>query len=228
MHYNCLIIDDENPLAESTTEYFNLFSVTTAAVPDAKACLSFLQTNTVDIILLDINLEHSSGFDLCRTLRQTTQIPILFISARQSDDDILVALNIGGDDYIRKPYSLSVLLAKVKVVLKRFGTDSESPKHYKKGKLSIEYDAGRVTICEELIKLKAMEYKLLCYLIQHPNCVLPKEELFSQVWGTTATGDGTLNVHIRHLREKIELNPNEPSIIQTIWGIGYLFEEANL
>ena len=119
MKYDCLIVDDEIELAEATSEYFNMFEVQTAYVSDSQGCMEFLQNNEVSLILLDINLENESGFDLCKKLRDITNIPILFISARQSDDDVLIALNIGGDDYIKKPYTLSVLLAKVKVILKR-------------------------------------------------------------------------------------------------------------
>ena len=118
MKYDCLIVDDEIELAEATSEYFNMFEVQTAYVSDSQGCMEFLQNNEVSLILLDINLENESGFDLCKKLRDITNIPILFISARQSDDDVLIALNIGGDDYIKKPYTLSVLLAKVKVILK--------------------------------------------------------------------------------------------------------------
>lgn len=119
MHYNCLIVDDEADLAKMTCEYFELFNVSCACVADAASCKEFLLTHEVDILLLDINLSEESGFALCKSLRETSDIPILFISARQSDEDILVALNIGGDDYIKKPYTLSILLAKVKAVLKR-------------------------------------------------------------------------------------------------------------
>lgn len=224
MHYNCLIVDDEQPLAESTKEYFNLFQVRTAAVFDSDSCLLFFEQHTADLILLDINLEHSSGFDLCRTLRQKMQIPILFISARQSDDDILLALNIGGDDYIKKPYSLSVLLAKVKAVLKRFSgsfaSDTTISDH-----IFVDLKAQRLMIEGKPVKLKSMEFKLLSYLMKNKGRVLSKEELFEHVWEDSITSDGTLNVHIRHLREKIEKNPNEPVFIKTIWGKGYLFEE---
>lgn len=227
MHYDCFIVDDEKPLAESTAEYFNIFDVKTAYVLDAKDCLAFLQKNTTDLILLDINLEHSSGFDLCRKLRETTQIPILFISARSSDDDVIMALNIGGDDYIQKPYSLSVLLAKVKAVQKRYGRSvSFNESSYISEAIKVDYKLSRVTVAGKDIKLKAMEYKLLCYLIQNRGRIVSKEELFEQVWGDNITGDGTLNVHIRHLREKIEENPNEPRYIKTIWGTGYVFEES--
>ena len=119
MHYNCLIVDDEEELARMTAEYFRMFDVGTAYVTSQEACYAFLRENTADLILLDINLGDGTGFDVCKKLREEMQLPILFISARQSDDDVLVALSIGGDDYIKKPYSLSVLLAKVKVNLKR-------------------------------------------------------------------------------------------------------------
>ncbi|MDO4331155.1 MAG: response regulator transcription factor [Eubacteriales bacterium] len=224
MHYNCLIVDDERPLAESTAEYFNLFQVSAAAVFDAAACLSFLEKNTADLILLDINLQESSGFDLCRRLRQKTDIPILFISARQSDDDILLALNIGGDDYIQKPCSLSILLAKVRAVLKRCAQPDGD--NWSDGRLTVDFGTGRVMLDGEMLRLKAMEQRLLCYLVKNRGRVVPKEELFSEVWKDSVTGDGTLNVHIRHLREKIEVDPNEPQLIRTVWGVGYIFEEA--
>ena len=119
MHYRCLIVDDETDLAKMTAEYFQMFDVSTAYVGSSEECYSFLEDNTVDLMLLDINLGDGSGFEVCRKVREKYNLPILFISARQSDDDVLVALSIGGDDYIKKPYSLSVLLAKVRVNLKK-------------------------------------------------------------------------------------------------------------
>ena len=126
MKLDCLIVDDEITLAETTYEYFTMFDVKTAFVTSADECQHFLQENEPSLILLDINLGHESGFDLCKKLRKTTQIPILFISARSSDDDVLIALNIGGDDYIQKPYTLSILLAKVKAVIKRYDNGSSN------------------------------------------------------------------------------------------------------
>ena len=119
MHYNCLIVDDEVELAKMTAEYFQMFDISTEYVDSAASCYDFIEKNDVDLILLDINLGDGSGFEVCKKVREQYQLPILFISARQSDDDVLVALSIGGDDYIKKPYSLSVLLAKVKVNLKK-------------------------------------------------------------------------------------------------------------
>lgn len=227
MHYNCLIVDDEKPLAESTCEYFNMFDVKTHYCLDEVSCYSFLQENSVDLLLLDINLIDASGFSVCKKLRETTQIPILFISARSSDSDILIALSIGGDDYIKKPYSLSILLAKVKAVLKRCNnTGVNNTEIYENQNFKIDFTKKRVKAFGEEVHLKAMEYKLLCYLVQNRERVIPKEELFEKVWEDVITGDGTLNVHIRHLREKLESDSNKPEFIKTLWGRGYLFEDS--
>ncbi len=224
MHYNCLIVDDEMPLAESTSEYLNMFGVSAAYVSSAKECLTFLDANSVDMFLLDINLDGDSGFKLCQTLRETVDLPILFISARTSDDDVLIALNIGGDDYIKKPYSLSVLLAKVKVYLKRFSAADKPSEVYRCDDFTLDFVSGQLTAFGVEVPLNPMEYKLLCYLIRNSGRIIEKSELFERVWEDKVTGDGTLNVHIRRLREKIEKSPEEPAHIKTIWGRGYLFE----
>lgn len=233
MDYDCLIIDDETVLAETTTEYFNLFDVKTAYVTSPEACLQFLQGNNVSLLLLDINLGSASGFDLCKQLRRMTQIPILFISARSSDDDVLIALNIGGDDYIHKPYTLSVLLAKVKAVLKRHGhsalqSESSASSQLSFGPVRLDPAMGRAWVNGEEVKLKALEFKLLNYLAANRNRIVGKEELFQNVWGDSFVGDGTLNVHIRHLREKIEEQPNEPRYLKTVWGRGYVLEDGTV
>lgn len=231
MKYDCLIVDDELELAETTCEYLNMFDVKSAFVTSAAECLAFLENNETSLILLDINLGGDSGFELCKKLRQTTQVPILFISARSSDDDILIALNIGGDDYIRKPYTLSVLVAKIKAVLKRYQISTGAPMQEEAQTQApvVVLDAGlcRARVHGVEIRLKPLEFKLLSYLLEHKNRVVTKEELFRKVWGDVITGDGTLNVHIRHLREKIEENPNDPQYIKTVWGTGYVYEDRS-
>lgn len=221
MRYNCLIVDDEIMLADSTAEYFNLFGVNTLAVYSADEARAFFHDNTTELILLDISLGDGSGFDLCKQLRQTTDIPILFISARGSDDDKIVALSIGGDDYVQKPYSLGVLLAKVKAVLKRYGNATKT--EYSDGYLTVDFGAKSVTVNGAAVKLTALEFKLLAYLIERQGKVVTKRELFERVWEDRFTGDGTLNVHIRRLREAIEINPTSPKYIVTVWGDGYKF-----
>jgi len=165
--YDCLIVDDEEALSKSTCEYLNMFGVKTFWVADEQACFDFFTQNETDLILLDINLgEQSSGFEICKKLRKTTNIPILFISARTSDDDVLLALNIGGDDYIQKPYSLSIILAKVKTVLKRYKGDVDVVSF---GSFKLDLITEKLIDDGKEIKLKAMEYKLLSYLIQNKN-----------------------------------------------------------
>lgn len=221
MKYNCLIVDDEKVLADSTAEYFNLFGVTAVVRYSADECRNFFKDHATELILLDINLGDGSGFDLCKELREMTNIPILFISARTSDDDKIVALNIGGDDYIQKPYSLGVLLAKVKAVLKRYGQIVHAD--YSDRRLTVNTQSKEVRVNGVPVKLTALEFRLLAYLIENKGKVLSKRELFEKVWEDKFTGDGTLNVHIRRLREALESNPNEPQYILTVWGDGYKF-----
>ncbi|MBR3056418.1 MAG: response regulator transcription factor [Clostridiales bacterium] len=228
MHVNCLLIDDEVELTKMTKEYFEMFDVSCACVATSEACLEYLKENTADVFLLDINLGDESGFALCKTLRETYDTPILFISARQSDDDVLVALNIGGDDYIKKPYTLSVLLAKVKVQLKRLENikNKTTINEEKPGASAFGIDEATMSAIVEgkSIPLKAKEFQLLACLYANKNTIVTKERLFSEVWGDSFYTDGTLNVHIRRLREKIEADPNAPKWIKTIWGTGYMLE----
>lgn len=222
MKYDCLIIDDEKMLADSTAEYFNLFGVKTAVCASAAECRRFFTENSAGLLLLDINLGDGSGFELCKELREKTEIPILFISARNSEDDQIIAFHIGGDDYVQKPYSLSVLLAKVKAVLKRC-CRSGGEEEYSDGWLRVDFSGKQVFAGGCAVKLTALEFKLLTYLMQNENKVIPKKELFEEIWEDKFTGDGTLNVHIRKIRKAIEREAGKPEYIQTVWGDGYKF-----
>lgn len=232
MHYNCLIVDDEVELAKMTAEYFQMFDISTEYVDSAASCYDFLEENDVDLILLDINLGDGSGFEVCKKVREQYQLPILFISARQSDDDVLIALSIGGDDYIKKPYSLSVLLAKVKINLKKVeqlkelskANESVADLDDSSDVLRIDEATMSVILRGERISLKAKEFALLKCLYEHKNTIVTKDTLFDEVWGDSFYSDGTLNVHIRKLREKLEKDSNNPEYIKTIWGTGYILE----
>lgn len=262
MHTSVFIIDDEVELTEYTAKYFNMSGVKTDYAFDAQSALDYLEENTVSLILLDINLGGDSGFDLCQKLRKETDVPILFISARSSEDDMMLALNIGGDDYVCKPYSLGVLLAKVRAVLKRYensqaaradavqgGARQDGSNAAQGGTKQIGSDGGNgdvdaaaqqsvvkfgdvtVDLRSGIVKgkngeerLKAMEFKILNYLLQNKNRIISKDEFFEKIWETEFVGDVTLNVHVRHLREKLEENPKEPKFIKTVWGVGFILE----
>ncbi|WP_022748799.1 response regulator transcription factor [Lachnobacterium bovis] len=241
MIYQCLIVEDERELAEATSEYFNMFDIKSAFVEEGKDCFKFLEENQVSILLLDINLKNENGIDICRKVREKYDLPIIFISARQKDDDILVALSSGGDDYVKKPYSLSVLMAKVKATLRRLELNNnekectdEKINYNKTDKNSnytlvseeeniIKLDNRNFTIIYKgkKIYLKAREFALLQELYNHRGEIVTKEELFETVWQDGFYSDSTLNVHIRRLREKIENDPSRPQLIKTIWGTGY-------
>ena len=233
MHTSVLVIDDEQELAEYTAKYFNMSGIETQYALTAQDACNFLKNNTCSLILLDINLGDDSGFELCREIRTGIDVPIFFISARAAEDDMLLALSIGGDDYICKPYSLGVLLAKVKAVLKRYEeTKNTNDKDNSDGIIPLGnafFDMKKAAIIRDgqSTALKAKEYKLLMYLLKNKNRVIPKDEFFVKVWETEYVSDVTLNVHIRHLREKIEDDAGTPTVIKTIWGVGFMLEDNN-
>ena len=237
LEYRVLMIDDDEVIAQSTAEYFNMFDVKTAYVTGFDEAVSFLDAHRVSLVLLDINLGERSGFDLCKRIRQDYDMPVFFISARTSDDDVLIALNIGGDDYIKKPYTLSILLAKVKAALARYDRAvSDAGRYEKKPMLTgttvavtdeINLDTNQRCLIKDgsRILMKDMEYRLMLYLLSNRGRVVTKDELLKNVWEDEFTGEGTIAVHIRHLREKIEDDPKEPGIIKTVWGVGYMIDE---
>ena len=243
MTYKCLVIDDDETIAANTAEYFNIFDISTAYVTSFEDAVSFLDKNTVSLLLLDINLGDRSGFELCKEVRRRYDMPILFISARTSDDDVLTALNIGGDDYIKKPFTLNILLAKVKAILGRYermteaasaapvkavpaepGRTGNTTELWIKDDMYLDTAAHNLRNNGKVISLKAMEYKMLLYFVSNRNRVITKDEFLKNVWEDEFVGEGTLSVHIRHLREKTERDPNSPDLIKTVWGVGYIME----
>lgn len=241
MDTKCLIVDDDVTIAENTAEYFNMFDLPTSYVTGYDEAIAFLEANEVSLILLDINLGEKSGFELCKRIREDYDMPIFFISARKSDDNVMLALNIGGDDYISKPFSVNILLAKVKTVLARYEKAAEAVRAAASADVSYAAfkENGRIAVTdglfldtqvrkllrgEDVIPLTIMEYKMLLYLLEHRGSVVTKDELLDSVWEDEYIGEGTLSVHTRHLREKIEKDPKNPEIIKTVWGVGYMIE----
>jgi two-component system response regulator RegX3 len=227
--FDCLVVDDERALSEATVEYFTMFGLRAAWVENAQAAEAFLAGHEVDLVLLDVNLEGESGFAFCRRLRRSTDVPILFISARGGDDDVLLGLGVGGDDYIAKPYSLSVLLAKVQAVLRRRGDraagDGE-PDRMAFGPYTVRFDLERVFGPEGEVALTVLEYRLLACLIGAAGRAVGKRELFNAVWGHAGVTEGALNVQIRRLRAKLG-DTDPPRWIKTVWGVGYRFDAAD-
>ncbi|MBQ4310244.1 MAG: response regulator transcription factor [Oscillospiraceae bacterium] len=236
--YKVLMIDDDEMIAAATSEYFNMFGVSTAYVTSYDDAVAFIDSHDVSLLLLDINLGDKSGFDLCKKVRDNCDIPIFFISARTSDRDALIALNIGGDDYITKPYTLSVLLAKVKAAAARYDrtrenngavhsvTPSDDGLVKLIGDIYLNTNIHKIISGGKEITLKALEYKLLYYLYSNRGRVVSKDDLLKDVWEDEYINEGTIAVHIRHLREKIEADPKEPQLIKTVWGVGYMMEET--
>ena len=238
--YKVLMIDDDEMIATATSEYFNMFGVKTSYVTSYADAVAFLEEHDVSLLLLDINLGERSGFELCRKIRENYDLPIFFISARTSDDDVLIALNIGGDDYIKKPYTLSILLAKVKAAVARYDRLRDNPHTVRNfqqtedglvkliGEVYLNTNIHKIIADGREITLKALEYKLLYYLFANRGKVVSKDDLLRDVWEDEHINEGTIAVHIRHLREKIEADPKEPQLIKTVWGVGYMMEETAL
>ena len=238
--YKVLMIDDDEMIATATSEYFNMFGVKTSYVTSYADAVAFLEKHDVSLLLLDINLGERSGFELCRKIRENYDLPIFFISARTSDDDVLIALNIGGDDYIKKPYTLSILLAKVKAAVARYDRLRDNPHTVRNfqqtedglvkliGEVYLNTNIHKIIADGREITLKALEYKLLYYLFANRGKVVSKDDLLRDVWEDEHINEGTIAVHIRHLREKIEADPKEPQLIKTIWGVGYMMKETVL
>lgn len=231
------IVEDEEELSRSIVDYLEAFGIAARAVTDAEAALARLAQNTPEILLLDVNLPGISGFELCRSIRSSGEtriahLPIIFLTARASEDDEVLALSIGGDDYLRKPFPLSVLLAKIRRILARSGETqsvvlaADAPSAaFDDGWLRVDPARNRVYVDGKEVTLPAKEYQLLEFLLSERERVVGKQELLDRVWQDAFVGDGTLSVHIRRLRLKIERDPDTPRYLRTMWGRGYMFTE---
>ncbi len=224
MGIDVLVVDDDAELAAAIVAYLRAFDLDVAHAPSAEAAMSTVRDHPVGVLLLDVNLPGMDGFAFCRTIRASQDLPILFISARDSDDDQILGLSVGGDDFITKPFSLAVLLAKVRRALAR--TDQPNT-GFDDGRLRVDAESGRTWLEGRELLFPAMEDKLLRHLVRRAGRVVTKQELLTEVWGQPATSEGTLTVHIRRLRTRIEADPDRPRYIKTVWGRGYLFEAAD-
>lgn len=226
MNRDVLLVDDDVDIATSTLEYLNAFGLTTNHVTSGEDALAWLSENTASTLLLDVNLPGMSGYATCREIGRMRAIPTLFLSARHSEDDQILALSIGADDFLTKPYPLSVLLAKVQRALARAPAEAPASEAVEidDGWLQVDSGIGRVYVDGTEVRLTALEYRLLLCLASHRGQVVTKRDLFEQVWEEPLTSDSTLSVHIRRLRRRIERDADNPEYIRTVWCRGYLFE----
>ena len=225
---NILIIEDDNDIAEIERDYLELggFSVTVRA--NGESGLTEAKSGRYDLVLLDLMLPGKDGFTVCRELRAVSDIPILMVTARREDVDKIRGFGFGADDYVEKPFSPSVLVARVKAHLARQERirphEPEKKTDLRFGELSLNTVTHRLFRGEKEIPLKNKEYELLCFLMRHPDQIFGREDLYEHIWGLESMGDNiTVAVHINRLREKIEDDPQNPRYLQTVWGAGYRF-----
>jgi Response regulators consisting of a CheY-like receiver domain and a winged-helix DNA-binding domain len=221
-----LIIEDERSIAELQRDYLESNGYRADIEVKGDIGLRRALEEKFDLIILDVMLPNIDGFEICRRIRQTANVPVLMVSAKKEDIDKIRGLGLGADDYMTKPFSPSELVARVKAHLARYerltGDKQNSQDSLTIRGLTINKLTHQVTIRDQNMLLTGKEFDLLLLLVQHPNRVFTKEELFERVWGLESIGDiGTVTVHIRRLREKIELDPSNPQYIDTVWGVGY-------
>ncbi|WP_251439970.1 response regulator transcription factor [Veillonella intestinalis] len=225
-----LIIEDDKAIAEIERDYLELSQFEVVLAHDGEAGLKQALTGKFDLILLDVMLPRLDGFTICKQLRETLDIPILLVTAKQEDIDKIRGLGLGADDYIEKPFSPSILVARVKANLAQYDRLKQSPQketlaEIQVGHLRIQPGSHRVFVRNEEITLKNKEYELLLFLVRNGDLVFDKETLYERIWGFDAIGDvATIPVHINRLREKIEDDPSNPRYIETVWGAGYRFK----
>lgn len=224
-----LIVEDEEAIAELEKDYLELSGFEVMIEKDGKAALELGLAEPFDMYILDIMLPGVDGFELCKQFRDNSNAPILMVSARKEDIDKIRGLGLGADDYITKPFSPSELVARVKAHLARYDrlVGAMPPKEdvISVRNLRIDRSTHRVWVNGEERTLTAKEYDLLLFLIEHPNQVFSKEELFRELWDEDIIGDiATVPVHIKKVREKVEVDPARPQFIETVWGVGYRFK----
>ena len=220
-----LIIDDDKDLSLIMGEMLEDYGYKVTIACDSEAAFNLLSDNTFHLILLDINLPDITGFELCRELRSVSTVPIIFASARTSETDRITGFDIGGDDYLEKPYSMKELLSRVNALIRRTYGFSGEEKVVSFGDITVNITSRTVTKKGNPVSLSLREFDLLSFLCEHKNTAVTKENLLSAVWGTFSTVEpSTLTVHIRWLREKLEENPANPVYIKTVFKVGYMLE----
>jgi len=224
-----LIIEDETAIAELERDYLELSGYEVAIADDGLKGKKAALEDNFDLVILDLMLPGSDGFEICKAIREAKDIPILMVSAKKDEVDKIRGLGLGADDYMTKPFSPSEMVARVKAHLQRYerlvGSGMRENKVVETRGLRIDKTARRVFVNGEEKSFTTKEFDLLTYLAENPNRVFTKDELFRAIWDMDSVGDiATVTVHIKKVREKIETDTANPQYIETIWGVGYRFK----
>ncbi|MCI6203845.1 MAG: response regulator transcription factor [Lachnospiraceae bacterium] len=224
-----LIVEDEVAIADLEKDYLELSGFEVEIENDGKSGLERALNEDFDLFILDLMLPEVDGFEICKQIREKKNTPILMVSAKKDDIDKIRGLGLGADDYVTKPFSPSELVARVKAHLARYerliGSNTVENDIVEIRGIKIDKTARRVWVNGEEKQFTTKEFDLLTFLAENPNHVFTKEELFRKIWDMESIGDiATVTVHIKKIREKIEMNTNKPQYIETIWGVGYRFK----
>ena len=223
-----LVVEDEASIAEVVSLYLKRAGFTVQIAPDGKKAMNLFERQPTDFVILDLMLPEVDGLSLTRWLRDRSDVPIIMLTARRDEADRIAGLEMGADDYVVKPFSPQELVSRVRAVLRRLGRDQTEPEHDRNLSfegLSIDPRSREVIVGGDIIELTAKEFDMLHLLARHPKQVFTREQLLERVWGGSQFIDpGTVTVHVRRLREKIEADASKPARLLTVWGVGYKFE----
>ena len=229
--FNILVCDDDKEIVDAIDIYLSQEGYHILKAYDGLQAIEIMKKEEVHLILLDIMMPNLDGIRATRKIRETSSVPIIMLSAKSEDVDKILGLNIGADDYITKPFNPLELIARVKSQLRRYTqlgnlATEEKEAEYVCGGLVVNDDLKTVTVDGEPVKLTPIEYNILVLLIKNQGKVFSIEQIYENIWNEDAIGaDNTVAVHIRHIREKIEINPKEPRYLKVVWGVGYKVEK---
>jgi DNA-binding response OmpR family regulator len=217
-----LVVDDEPIVREVVVRYLSREGHRTLEAADGSSARAAIESSDPDLVVLDVMLPGTDGLELCRWIRSTSELPVIMLTARGEEADRIVGLELGADDYVTKPFSPRELAARVRTVLRRAAPTDDRAETVTFGDVRLERATRELRKGDEEVRLTAKEFDLVWFLARHPRRVFSRDQLMSSVWGYAAALDtGTVTVHIRRLREKIEDDPSAPKHLQTVWGVGY-------
>ena len=222
-----LIVDDEKDIVSALEIYLKPEGYEILTANSGKQAVDIMHRERVDLILMDIMMPEMDGYQATSKIREESNVPIIFLTAKSEDTDMILGLNIGADDYITKPFNILEVKARIKAILRRNSKASaktEASSRIETGDMRMDCDSRSLFIHDKEVYLTAKEFDLLELLVLNPNKVYSRETLLNTIWGYDYPGDArTVDVHVRRLREKIEENPSEPKYVHTKWGVGYYF-----